>query len=51
MRRNDLSWPQATCYVGVAAISAALLAVDQPPEIAAIPGFLVWMLINRKWSQ
>jgi hypothetical protein len=48
MRNSQLSWKHVVSYLLAASISAALLAAGKPPEVAAIPSFLVWMMINRK---
>ncbi|CKX25398.1 Uncharacterised protein [Mycobacterium tuberculosis] len=48
MESDQMSWKHVASYLAAAAISATLLVLDKPPEIAAIPAFLVWMMINRK---
>lgn len=47
-QNNNLSWKHVFSYLAGAIISAALLALGKPPEIATIPSFLVWFMINRK---
>lgn len=48
MNGNQLSWQHVVSYLGAASISGALLVFGSPPEIATIPSFLVWLMINRK---
>jgi hypothetical protein len=48
MMHNQLSWQHVVTYLGAASISAMLLIFGDAPEIAAVPTFLVWMMINRK---
>jgi hypothetical protein len=48
MERDQLSWQHVVSYLGAACISATLLTLGCPPDIAAMPSFLVWMLINQK---
>jgi hypothetical protein len=48
MERDSLSWKKVVAYLLAAGISATLLLLGKPPEIAALPSFLVWMMINRK---
>jgi hypothetical protein len=50
MERDSLSWKHVVAYLLAASISATLLVLNQPPEIAALPSFLVWMMINRKYD-
>jgi hypothetical protein len=47
--RNDLSWAQVTCYLGVAVLASTLLLFGLPREDTVIPAILVWMLMNRKF--
>jgi hypothetical protein len=37
----------AGCYVCAIALSAGLILAGEPPERAALPAFLIWMLIHR----
>ena len=48
MENNQLSWKHVVAYGLGACISAGLLVLGKPPEIASLPSFLVWMMINRK---
>jgi len=48
MEHNQLSWKHVVSYLLAASISALLLVLRESPEIAAMPSFLVWMMINRK---
>jgi hypothetical protein len=48
MENDQLSWKHVVAYVLAASISAALLVLGEPSEIAAMPSFLVWLMINRK---
>jgi hypothetical protein len=48
MEPGSLSWKHVVAYLLAASISAGLLMLGKPPEIAALPAFLVWMMINRK---
>jgi hypothetical protein len=48
MEHDDLSWKHVVSYLLAASISAVLLVIGEPPEIAAMPSFLVWVMINRK---
>jgi hypothetical protein len=47
MKQDNLSWQQVVAYLVAASISATLLMLGKSPEIAALPSFLVWMMINR----
>jgi hypothetical protein len=48
MEHDSLSWKRVVAYLLAVSISATLLVLGKPPEIAALPSFLVWMMINRK---
>jgi hypothetical protein len=48
MMDNQLSWQHVVTYLVAVSISATLLMLGNAPDIAAVPTFLVWMLINRK---
>ena len=48
MEHNHLSWKHVVSYLLAASISAVLLVLGEPPEIAAMPSFLVWFMINQK---
>jgi hypothetical protein len=48
MERDHLSWKHVVSYLLAVSISAALLVLGEPPEIAAMPSFLIWLMINRK---
>jgi hypothetical protein len=48
MEHDQLSWKHVVSYLAAAGISAVLLVLGEPPEIAAMPSFLVWLMINRK---
>jgi hypothetical protein len=49
MEDDRFSWKLAFSYLLVIAMSALLLAQGQPPGLAAMPCFLLWMMLNRKW--
>jgi hypothetical protein len=48
MERDSLSWKKVVAYLLAAGISATLLLLGKSPHIAALPSFLVWVMINRK---
>jgi hypothetical protein len=48
MEHDQLSWKHVVSYLLAASISAVLLILGEPPEIAALPSFLVWFMINPK---
>jgi hypothetical protein len=48
MEHDQLSWKHVVSYLLAASISAVLLVLGEPPEIAAMPSFLLWLMINRK---
>jgi hypothetical protein len=48
MKHDSLSWEKVVAYLLAACISATLLLLGKPPAIAALPSFLVWMMINDK---
>jgi hypothetical protein len=48
MNHHPLSWQHVVAYLAAASISAALLVIGEPPALAAVPSFLVWLMINRK---
>jgi hypothetical protein len=48
MEHGHLSWKHVVSYLLAACISALLLVAGERPEIAAVPAFLVWLMINRK---
>jgi hypothetical protein len=45
---NHPSWKQIVAYLVAAGMSATLLVLGQPPDVAAVPSFLVWFMLNRK---
>jgi hypothetical protein len=50
MENDQLSWQHVVSYVLGISLSATLLMLGKPPEVASLPSFLVWMMINRKNS-
>jgi hypothetical protein len=49
VKDEELPWKLLMSYLVAIAMSAVLLHEGQRPEIAAMPCFLFWMLVNRKW--
>jgi hypothetical protein len=47
MREDELSWKLLTAYLLVIAMSAVLFHEGHRPEIAAMPCFLLAMLMRR----
>lgn len=48
MESNYLTWKHVAAYLGAICVSACLLTLGSPPEIAAVPSVLMWVLMRDK---